>query len=394
MKHRRFIALMVGAALMLAGCWNRREVNEVAIASALAIDRENEQELRVTVQLLAPHSAGEGQEAEQRPRTFLVTATGRTVFDALRNVNQVVSRRPEWKHNNAIVFSEEIARQGLGELLDFFIRDHESRLDQWILISHGKAAEVLVPHFQLEPSQGVGLRRLNLNVAMSSAKSVEARLYDFVLSLTEDGGAPVAAAAETVEAGDPAKPQETNRRVRIRGAAVFKGDKLAGWLSEQEIRGLQWARGRVASTIVTVPCKQGSGPGISIEIDDAKVALRPQWRQGGQLAVQVQIRASGKLGELACKDDLSKPAALVALQQRTARMIETEISASFRRLQGELGADPAGIGKAVERAFPAAWKRMKPRWSELYPKVEIIPLVTVELLQTGTAAGKPLSGGE
>ena len=390
MKIGRSSALLLGIALLVSGCWSRREVNEVTISSALAIDQESEQEIRVTMQVLQPTTTGES--GVPRPTVFNVTATGKTTADALRNLNQVLSRRPEWKHNNAIILGEAVARQGVSDALDFFVRDHESRLDQWLLVTHGRAADVLVPRFKLEPNQGVGIRRLNRNAVRLTARTVPIRLYDFMLSLTNPPEAPLAAGVETVQFPDPSNEERLTQRLRIAGTAVFRQDRLAGWLDESESRGLQWLRGHITGPMLVVPCRKGPGQGIGVEVMRVRAKLRAQW-QGTLPTVRVMVNVSAKLGDLMCPEDLSQRQAQHDLQYRTAALIEAEIENVLERLQHDLVADPVGIATAIERRFPAQWKQLRPRWDEVFPKIKVKPEVAVELEQTGITVGKPLPGG-
>ncbi|MDF2630328.1 MAG: Germination protein Ger(X)C family [Symbiobacteriaceae bacterium] len=390
MRVRRCWGWLLSLLLLGTGCWSRREVNEVAISSAIAIDEERNQTIRITMQILRPTAAVES--GQPRSGTFNVTATGPTTAAAIRNLDQQLSRRPEWKHNNAIILSENVARQGVGEIMDFFMRNHQSRLDQWILVTRGKAAAVLVPRFQLESNQGIGIRRLNQSAVHSTAATVPVRLYDFVTSLTNPAEDPVAAAIETVEFPDPSGEGEVNPRIRMRGAAVFQHDRLAGWLDETEARSLDWFRGEATGAMVVVPCRKGPGRGTSVQLISTRSSLQPYWKNG-QPAVRATVRATGQLGDLMCQEDLSKHEALVDLQRRTAAQMEAEMAKLMHRLQKDLGSDAVGLGVALERTFPAAWKKMSPQWREIFPKVSVTPEVVVELTQMGTSEGKLISSG-
>ncbi|HYF93238.1 MAG TPA: Ger(x)C family spore germination protein [Symbiobacteriaceae bacterium] len=394
MNGSRGVALLL-CLMLLSGCWNRREVNEVAIVSALAIDRDADSRLRVTLQVANPLPAsGERGDTGSREGVFTISATGRTLFEAIRNLNQMVSRKPEWTHNNAIIIGEQVARDGVGHVLDFFLRDHESRLDQWILVARGKAADVLVPSFRLEMNQGVGIRRLNRNAFLETAKTTQVRLYEFLLRLSSPPTAPMAAAVEPLSesAGQLTAP-EPESRLRIGGAAVFRGAKMVGWLDEHQTRGVAWLHEKLSSTIVVVPCKKPPGEGISVEVMGARSTLRPVW-QGGRLpVVHAPVTVSAKIGDVMCPDDFTKPAAIHELENRAAGVIRQEIAQTLRHLQQDLGVDPAGIGASLQRAFPEAWRAWKGRWDEIYPLVPVVPEVTVRLDQTGTAIGKPFRSG-
>ena len=49
-----FLFLMVISTTLISGCWNKRELNELAIVSALAIDKNEEGNYVGTFQVINP----------------------------------------------------------------------------------------------------------------------------------------------------------------------------------------------------------------------------------------------------------------------------------------------------------------------------------------------------
>lgn len=395
---RRFKALAAApvlAAVLVAGltsgCWNRREVNEVALVSAAAVDRTPNGQIRVTLQIGKPRAlGGEGMVQSGQMAVFTVAAEGGTVVEAIRRLNHQLPRPPGWEHNNAIVFGEALAREGLADVLDFFVRFHRSRLDQWILVARGDAARVLDAEFELEPNSGLAFRQIYRNAWISTGEVPRVRLHEFVVALFEDVTSPLAAIVEPAATDDD---RNGPPRYRIGGAAVFRQDRLVGYLTDRELRGVQWMRGALRHTVLRVPCQKTAGDGISIDVLNTVAKLAPEWHQGNLPAVRVPIAVAARLGGQMCREDLSSPEALDALGKRAAGVIAREIESTMGKLQGELGADPVGVGEAIYRTFPARWPSLRKRWDEVYARIQVIPEVTVTITQTGTTMGKPMPGG-
>lgn len=390
------LLLGVALALTLAGCWNRREVNDVALVSGVGVDLTESGAIQVTVQILKPLSLG-GQEqttAAAGKATFTATATGATVFDAIRHVSHLIPRKPGWQHNNVIILGEEFARSGVGDALDFFIRDHEARLDQWVLVARGEAAAALSAQFDLEPNAGLGLRRVYRNGWLFTGEVTPVRLVEFMLAVSSPATAPVAAVIEPLRPGEKISGQyPPESAFRIGGAAVFNQDRLAGWLNDQDVRGLQWLRGKVVNAVIRVPCQKPSGNGIGMEILSSRSRLVPEWPAGSRPQVRARIEVLGRLGDVMCQEDLSQPDAIAKLKDRTAAVIRAEAEATMQKLQADLQADAVGIGEALHRAYPRSWPEWRRRWAEVYPTIRVIPEVRVELTHIGSTLGRPIPGG-
>ncbi len=59
-----FLFLMLTLVLLLTGCWNRRELNELAIAVGMGIDKHGDQ-FRVSVQVVDPGEAASKKRIRQ-----------------------------------------------------------------------------------------------------------------------------------------------------------------------------------------------------------------------------------------------------------------------------------------------------------------------------------------
>lgn len=185
--------------------------------------------------------------------------------------------------------------------------------------------------------------------ATSQASAVN--LQEFLTRLLSKTMAPVASHIEVFE-------ENGEKKVRLMGSAVFKGDKLVGELDKAETRGLLWVIGEVKSGIIVV-----DSPGIkgkaSIEIIEAKSKMTPELRDG-KVCMKVEINAEGNLGEQMGVENLATPAAIAALEKKQAAVIEKEILAALKKAR-TLKTDIFGFGEAVHRKYPKEWQELESR---------------------------------
>ncbi|MDF2865745.1 MAG: gerKC4 [Clostridia bacterium] len=83
-------------------------------------------------------SSTSGKSAE------IVTVDGNTMFETVRNFALFKSKSVFWGHIKYILISEEVAKENILDILDFFIRDHELRFDTTIVIVKDTSAESFI----------------------------------------------------------------------------------------------------------------------------------------------------------------------------------------------------------------------------------------------------------
>jgi len=368
----------------MTGCWNRRELNSLAILSGLAIDKaEDPSKIQITAQILkpgeikAPSGGGGGGGA----KAYLnLTSTGDTFFEAIRGFTHEINRKVYLPHNQIIIFSQEAAKEGVRKHLDFIIRDHEPRLMVWILVSKGKAGEVLETKAELEKVPAIRISQL-IEAQGATSETTVVKLHEFLPRLMSKTTAPVASLVEVSGEGQ-------EKTARLEGTAVFKQDKLAGFLNKEETRGLLWVLGQVKSGIIAVESPGGNGK-ASLEIIRASSKITPEIKDN-ELYITVEINEEGNLGDQMGTEDLTTPAAWTSLEKRQAAAIRKEIMAAIKKAQ-ELNTDIFGFGDAVHRKYPKVWKDIEKQWDEFFPDLEVKLIINAKLRRTGitTKAAKP-----
>ncbi|ATW24764.1 Ger(x)C family spore germination protein [Candidatus Formimonas warabiya] len=376
--------------MVLAGCWDWRELNTLGIVAASGFDRTSEGKISVTVQIVKPAeiaTSGKGKGGGTGKPVLVLTSTGDTVFDAVRNATMQVDRKLFWPHDKVFVIGEEMAREGLAPLLDWIDRDAEPRRLPKLLIARGQAKDIMEVESELERLPAFFLENL-VKTSGSTSMAVEVRIHDFLKMMTAEGRDPYASCIELVDGkkmGQTGNAGESGSKMQaiLTGAAVFRKDRLVGWLDRYETRGLLWVLGKVESGIIVVPSPLAEKEKVSLEIIRANSKIKVKIKENGVPAITVEIQEEGNLGEQMSLVDLTKPAAWHSLEKFQAAAIENEVKKTLRIAQIELGVDIFGFGEAVHRTYPKVWQELKDRWRQVYPLVEVEVKVTAKLRRTG-----------
>lgn len=387
----RITALLIVAVMLclpLSGCWNRREMNELAITVGVGIDKIDDQYL-VTAQVVDP-----GEVASRRtsgsPRLPVVVFKERStsVLEALRKMTTSGPRRIYMAHLRMLVIGEELAREGIANVLDFFSRGHELRTDFFITVTKDVRAETIMK--VLTP-----LEKIPANEMFSSLETSEhywapthgVYLDRLVNELVTGGRNPVLTGIRIVGDVDISGEQENVKvveppgKLKYIGFGVFRKDKLIGWLNEDESKGYSYIMGNVKDTVGHVTCPDG-GRAI-LEVQRTKTIIRGKV-VNGKPRIDIRLTADGDIAELACKIDVADPASLIFLQNKVAERLKQLMSLTIERAQKDLKSDFLGFGAAIHKSNPKQWKQWKDNWPERFPDVPVFIHVDYKLRRVGT----------
>ncbi|WP_135556344.1 Ger(x)C family spore germination protein [Paenibacillus cymbidii] len=393
-RFRNLLMLVLVAALLgtlLTGCWNRRELNELAITVGMGIDKSGDQYV-VSAQVVDPGevAARKGATGNRTP-VVLYKEQGASVIEAMRKMTTKAPRRIYMAHLRMLVVGEELAREGLAPVLDFFSRGHELRTDFFITIAKDDLAEnilkVLTPlekipanemyaslessqHFW-SPTNGVFLDKL-MNQLVAEGRNPAITGIHIVGDKTQSGRQSNLSVIEP-----PGQLQYV-------GFGVFRLDKLIGWLNDSESKGYNYLVNQVTSAVAHFPCPDGSGR-IVLEILRSHTRLTGKKTADGNPKIQVDLRAEGDIAEIACKVDLNDTAVFEQLQRMGEQRLRELMEQAIRKAQKELDDDFLGFGAALNRSYPKDWeKRWKAEWPRLFEHVPVEMKIDYNLRRVGT----------
>ena len=257
--RRLCISLWLCATMMLAGCWDRIEVNDLAIVQGVAIDLMPDGLIQVTASVAIPAritppgaTGGGGQTGPPTNKS----GTGRTVSEAFTRLQEKLSRRLFWGHNSVLLIGEDLAREGIAGALDFYTRNRQPRLSTTLAVTPGRASDVLAATLPIELNVPIGIQEIE---RLQFAPFVD--VLGFLRLLHAEGIEPCTGLVHVVTGGvpepgtlrSPEGPEHDPSQPSVFGAAVFRRDRLVGLLSEEEARGLIMIRGELGIIYVLVP---------------------------------------------------------------------------------------------------------------------------------------------
>ena len=382
MRSRKFLfAIVVVFVTILSGCWNYRELDDVAIVSGFALDKYQDDRYYLTLEIVEPNQ--KGGETELSPEIYGIE--GDSVFGAVRNAVFRVGKRLYWSHTKIAIINKEIASESMLPVLDWVSRDAEVRSDMIVLISDGETAREIMD-VKLQGQDIFSFHIFNTVQNENISKFIKVPLWKFIDSIMEDNTGSVLPRIRKVKYKERYIGQ-------VYGMSVFKKDRLIGYLDGNETRSLKLITGRPVRVLVVIKEKGGGRPTrVSLEVFNNYVDIEPKW-DGNQLTMKVNIKIESGIGEISTDRNLIDEKGRKRLSRRAEKMLRREIEELIRKSQNKYEVDIFGFAPLIERKMPIKWKEMEGDWERIYREME--PEVSVTLTIKGSALkSKPIKVGE
>ena len=375
------IFVLIFNSIVLTGCWNYKEINELAIAAGVAVDKNADDTIHLTIEVV--NISGGAKTTTYEPK--FVETDGDTFFEAVRKAITKDGRRIFWSHAKVAIISEELAREDVLKYLDFLFRDAETREDSWLLISREKTAgEILQSKGMLSP-----IVSYQLDDTMRSQKSISRfpyiQLYEFFDRMFYEQVSAILPAVQLIEQHGQKTPQ-------IGGTAIFKKEKLVGFLNEEDTKAALWLRDEIKGGLVILKNVAGTKDRVTLEIFKSKSKITPVIK-AGVLKMKVEVDLDTGIGEIMGSTDYISSPGKEKLIKDAEEQIEKDIKKVYTQVRDKYNTDIFGFGRRVEMKMPSAWNQIKSEWDDFFTDLEIE--VTVNLKIRGSASTRtPLKAGE
>lgn len=104
--------------IMLTGCYDCRELNDLNIVTAIGFDYVDD-EYEVTLEV----TKSSGNESTDKKVTTLFSGKDKILSNAIGKAINNSDKRTYFKHTDAILISEDIAYNGISPIMDYLLRD-------------------------------------------------------------------------------------------------------------------------------------------------------------------------------------------------------------------------------------------------------------------------------
>lgn len=372
--------------LLLTGCGNYRELNDLAITTGIAFDIKDNQ--YIVSYMIANSNKAETDSKSSETKITVYEGTGNTISSAYMDLNSKNPKIPYISHLEVVIISEDLAKQGMLEALDFLMRNPESRKEFYIVLSKdveaGTLLKTLAP-LESFPSQNIAeIIKSNKD---DQSTIIMQKYSDVITDLLDQGVEPIINGIElegdkeegqTQDSLEKATPSAT---MKIDTIGIFKKDKLLGWTNHDETVGINIINNSAGFVLLETKCDDKymtstlkdikTEPVITFENDIPKIKLK--------------IKADGAILEMQCKRNLEETKVMKELEKDFSERLKQIINETLNTTQKEYKSDIFGFGNYIYKNNLKKWNVIKDKWDEeIFPNITIDVAVDINLNNKGS----------
>ena len=383
MKLKKVICIVI-IPLLLTGCWNSHEINNLVITICIGLDK-TENGYMVTTQVLNSKSIAAKVAVNESP-IVIYSETGKDILENLRRMT-TETRKIYNSHLRMVVIGEELATEGIQDILDFFMRDHEFRTDFYIVVAKGTTAKkVLTTLTPLEIIPGLKLYNSLKNSESAWAPTKAVRIIELVNSIISDGKNPVLTGVEIIDGSnnsdsvDLLKESDAGNRLKYTSLGAFKKDKLVGWLNEPESKGYNYIIGNIKSTVgyTMIDSKQK----VTFEVTKEKSKIKA-YLLNGKPAIKVEINYEGNIAAVEGQIDITKEENETKITKMLEKKTKSMCDEVLEKTKTDFHTDIFGFGEVIHRKYPKQWAKIKDNWNDEFVNLPVDITINVKINRFG-----------
>lgn len=400
LKRILIILLIIIFISSFSTSYNSLNIDNCAFAVAIGIDKSTSNKLRVTFEFLAPSPSGEGS-IEAAPVLNSVDCS--SITNGINLMNAYLGRKVNLSHCKLIIFSEELAKDGISDEVYSLINDVQIRPSANIVVSKCNtkyyiensvpSLENLIPkYYDIFP-----------NTSEYTGYTCNATIGDFFNALVCNSCSPYAILGGISTSNDSSSVSSSSddsniksneapiigtRKTNNIGLAVFKDDKLAGELNAIETICFLNMKKQVDSFLVSIPDPQDSNAKIDIYLTPNSTRNIDVSFVNGAPYVKIKLEFSGKIYSMSRGSEYLDADVLNSISNSCNNYLESQFSNYLYKTSTVFESDINGFGSYALSKFTTSTEFDNYNWLDNYKNctfdVEINTVIDSGFLLTQT----------
>ncbi|MEN1990003.1 Ger(x)C family spore germination protein [Paenibacillus hubeiensis] len=387
-KCLRMILSFVVLLPLLTGCWDRQELNELGIMLGLGVDMEGEL-IKVSAQVVVPNEISNKSGGAKGTPVTQYQATAKTLFEAIQKLTEISPRQTFMSHIRVLVFGEEYARkQGIYDVTEALMREPSVRPDYYVLIARNTTATKVLD--LLTPLDNIPAEKIfsSLDVSAKTWAPTTTVTGDKLMdSMISPGIQPVITGIEVIGNSENSGSKDnisfirSPARLSSTGLGIFKGDKLIGWLTEEESKGYNYIRDNVVATVGHVDCPSSQGV-VTLKTLRSKTKRKAKI-VGGEPVIHIKVKTISSIASVDCGMSIGAMAAIRALEKQSQESLVELMQTSVNSVRRKYHVDIFGFGQEVYHANPKYFQKIEKDWDKYFENLEVKFESNVQIKRVG-----------
>lgn len=369
MKNK--IILLFVCILMVCGCSNYRELDDLAIITAIAIDKSDDGKYELSF-LIANSPKAQTSSKEGEAKTTVFSGKGKTLTEAANSVDSKSPKTLYYGHINVVIISEEIATEGFFNIADWLLRSPETRKQFYLMQAKDTDAKdvlKIVEPLEATPSQSItSLIESNINSQSITTTISYSPFIEKVLEKGYDPILPSVSIAGKVSKGSSEKnleKTEPTSYLKLDDTAIFREDKFVGYVGRTDSQSINVLNDSVHELKIDFKYEGN-------DIVYTSNSIKTSTKLIDFNHFKINVTGSGFVSEVNGKVSLEKVSTVKKLEKELEKSLEKQLNKTLDKLQNEFKCDVFGFGNKIYGKYPKRWDEIENKWNdEYYPKLKV-----------------------
>lgn len=355
----------------LTGCWNYKELNDYSIISGIAIDKNND-EYEISI-LISNSPKNNNERGTSESNVVVYSGKGNSIVSASKDIGLISPKEIYFGTFSVVVLSEEVAKDGLKNVLDFFLRYSNTGKNFYIVISKDcKAKDTLKVKTPLAnfPSQNI---TDNLTSTTKLQGIIAKTNFNDLLSIILRKG--VNPTINTIKIIGDIDEGEENKNLeysepktytKLDTLAIFRDDKLVDYTTREESLGINIINNKIDEMYLDIETDNGY-----LVIDTTKFKSSKEIiLNKNKPIVNLEFNGEARIIEVNEDLNLENQKNIDKLQKKTCDKIINFAKKAINKAIDKK-TDIFGFGLEFYRKYPKYFDEVKYNWDDNLNSIEI-----------------------
>ena len=334
MKIKKLLLLLI--ILSLTGCYDVKELNNIAILTATEIDKIND-EFIINAQVVNPQAPDKTTNIESP--FFIYTGKGKTIQEAYRQIKLSSSRYLYPEHLQILIINENIAKNDITEILDFYLRDPSIRTEFNILVSKSKnILSITTPIDQISSSSILDTIKTNTTYLGTSNLITLNELAIMLLNPNTEVILPTIQIKNKDKVSDSTKntdETQVDSMYELSGLAIFKENKLKGYLTNDESITYNLIKNNIENSIITYECEKNKYLTTEIISSKSKISVNDN--------IKINININATINESTCNIKLNNQENIKKIENELELYLKNKVNTDINNIRNNYNSDVFGF---------------------------------------------------
>ncbi|MCT1398770.1 spore gernimation protein GerC [Paenibacillus sp. LC231] len=371
---KRILMLLSMLSLLLSGCWDNKEVQDINYITALGIDyKDNKYIIYVQMLDFATIAKQESSKPTEKAPIWVGRGTGTTLTEALIDLYTSSQQRVSWGHVTALVLTESVLQpKQLSQVFDLTNRSQEIRYTKWLYGTKDKMEDLFTvsPFFQLSPLHSLLHEPRESYVQFSFIRPIQ--FVNFI-RLYREKAATVMLPSLHISTQNWSENLKQHPILEVNGGFLIKNKELMGWLKRSDLLGTRWLASANTHAAVIVKADGEAIGSIRLENPHSSIEVI---RKPNNASYRIKLNVTGTV------QTMYKKVGINEMKRLTEETLRKEMHNTFHKA-ALIQADPYELCLQLYRTDPKLWKKLVDQKKEINDETPLELEVDVNLRYWG-----------